>query len=139
MIFQEKYCSYYTLSTDQISVWLSLIREILGNTCIIIVGFEVIHFEINLTFLIKPFFQHDQKVKTKTYITWKELLRFFIFQHFWRAIIETNKNIFLESESRESNIPISSLHMRYKHCCKLDTDSECLESSNLVFFAAPAT
>ena len=36
--------------------------------CIVIVcqaGFEVINFEINLVFLIKPFFLNDQKLKTK--------------------------------------------------------------------------
>ena len=35
------------------------------------------NFELNLIFLIKPFFQLDQKVKTKIQISWerKELLR----------------------------------------------------------------
>ena len=34
-------------------------------------------FEINLIFLTEPVFLHDQKVMTKTYISWerKELLR----------------------------------------------------------------
>ena len=37
--------------------------------CIAIVykpGWEVMNFEVNLMFLIKPFFKHDPKVKTKT-------------------------------------------------------------------------
>ena len=29
--------------------------------------------------------------------------------------------------------------MRYKHCCKSDVDSECLQSSKLVVFIATAT
>ena len=52
VIFQEKYFSCYTLLTDQISL-------IFGNICIAVVCFPgcgVIHFEINLIFLIKPFF-----------------------------------------------------------------------------------
>ena len=49
--------------------WLLLLFEILGNMCIAIVyypGCDVMNFEINFIFLIKPFFLHDQKVKTKT-------------------------------------------------------------------------
>ena len=41
-------------------------------------GCDVINFEIiHLSFIIKPFFPHDQKVKTKIYESWerKELLR----------------------------------------------------------------
>ena len=45
-------------------VWLSLLREILSNMCIVI-GCDVINYEINLTLLIKTFFLRDQKVKTK--------------------------------------------------------------------------
>ena len=35
------------------------------------------NFEVNLIFLIKPFFLHDSKVMTKTWLSWgpKELLR----------------------------------------------------------------
>ena len=39
--------------------------------CIVIVylpSFDVINFEIDFWFLIKPFFVHDQKFKTKTQI-----------------------------------------------------------------------
>ena len=50
-------------------VWLPLLCEILGNMCIAIVckpGCDVMNFEVNLIFLIKPFFLHNQKVVTKT-------------------------------------------------------------------------
>ena len=45
-------------------IWLSLLREILSNMCIVI-GCDVINYEINLTLLIKTFFLRGQKVKTK--------------------------------------------------------------------------
>ena len=40
-------------------------------------GCDVMNFEVNLIFLINPFFLHDQKVVTKILKTWecKELLR----------------------------------------------------------------
>ena len=45
-----------------------MLREILGNMCITIVvcwsGCDVINFGINIVRRIKPFFVHDQKVKT---------------------------------------------------------------------------
>ena len=49
-------------------LWLPLIREILSNMCVVIrcePGCDVINFEINFIFLVKPFFLHTQKVKTK--------------------------------------------------------------------------
>ena len=52
--------------------WLPLPIEISGNVCIAIVchpGCDVMDFEINLIFLIEPFFLHDQKVMTKTLIS----------------------------------------------------------------------
>ena len=71
--------------------------------CIAIVcypGCDVMDCEINLIFLIEPFFLHDQKVMTKTWIPWerKELLRWnkkSISHHFLRAIIEANIFFFL--------------------------------------------
>ena len=66
MIFKEKYFSCYVLLPGQIP--MPLLREILGNICIVIVyqpGCDVINFEINLIFLIKLCFLHDQNVKTK--------------------------------------------------------------------------
>ena len=50
-------------------VWLPLLCEILGNMCIANVcepGCAVMNSEVNLTFLIKVFSLHDQKVVTKT-------------------------------------------------------------------------
>ena len=49
--------------------WLPLLRQILGNMCIAIVcypGCDVMDFEINLIFLMEPFFPLDQEVMTKT-------------------------------------------------------------------------
>ena len=64
MVFEEKYFCYVLLP-DQI---LTLLCEILGNMCIVILckpDCDLINFEINLIFLIKPLMQHDQKVTTK--------------------------------------------------------------------------
>ena len=50
---------YYTLNWPNFIALLLLLFEILVNMCFAIVcypGFDVIDFEINLTFLIKPFF-----------------------------------------------------------------------------------
>ena len=55
-------------STIPFIFWLSFLCEISGNMSIAIVyqpGCDVMNFKINLIFLIKPFFQHDQKVITK--------------------------------------------------------------------------
>ena len=56
------------------------------------------NFEINLIFLIKPFFLHDQKVMIKTWISWerKELLRWNKqhFSHIYMTFNEAN-NTFL--------------------------------------------
>ena len=78
--------------------WFTLLCEILGNIYFVIVSYrgrDVTNFEINLMFLIKPAFLHDQKVKTKMYIPEerKELLRRNknIFHHFYRTFIEANK------------------------------------------------
>ena len=64
MISEEKYLSSDILLTDKISLsGLSLLHEILGNFRIAIVcqpGCDFINFEINLIFLIKPIFLHDQ-------------------------------------------------------------------------------
>ena len=53
---------------DQVS-WLPLLCAILGNVCITIAckpGCDVMNFEVNLIFLIKPFFLHEEKVLIKT-------------------------------------------------------------------------
>ena len=62
----------HSINWPNLLVWLPLLGEILGNMCIVIVcwpGCAVINFEINLMFLIKPFFLHDPKVKTKIWRT----------------------------------------------------------------------
>ena len=69
IIFQQKCSSCYILLTNYFIVQLPLLLEILGNMCFAIVsepGCDVIDFEINLIFLMEPFFLHDQKVMTKT-------------------------------------------------------------------------
>ena len=58
----------YSINWLNFIVWLPLIRDILGNICIVIICepcWDVMKFEANLIFLIKPFFLYDQKVKTK--------------------------------------------------------------------------
>ena len=70
IIFKEKYFSGYILLTDPIplSACLYFIRYIgqyVYCNCLL-TRLDVINFEINLLFLIKPFSLHDQKVKTKS-------------------------------------------------------------------------
>ena len=70
IIFEKKiFFLIYSINWLSSIAWMSLLREILGNMCTAIVcspGFDVMNFEINLNILIKQFFQHDQKVITKT-------------------------------------------------------------------------
>ena len=50
------------------TVWLPLLLEIFGNMCITIVSepvWDVIEFEINLIFLIKPFRYITKKLRQK--------------------------------------------------------------------------
>ena len=59
----------YSIYRPNFVAWLPLLLKILSNTCIAIVcysGCDVMDFEINLIFLIEPFFLHDEKVMTKT-------------------------------------------------------------------------
>ena len=59
----------YSINCPNFIVWLPLLLEILSNMCIAIIcypGCDVMDFEINLIFLIEPFFLHDKKVMTKT-------------------------------------------------------------------------
>ena len=58
----------YYINWPNFFAWLPLVLEILGNMFIAIVcypGCDVMNFEINLIFLIEPFFLHDQKVLNK--------------------------------------------------------------------------
>ena len=70
----------YSINWPNFIVWLFLLFEILGNMCIAIVckpGCDAMSFEVNLIFLIKPFFLHDKKVMIKILISseQKELLK----------------------------------------------------------------
>ena len=61
----------YSINWPNFIVWLLLLCEILGNMSIAIVfkpGWDVMNFENNLIFLIKPFFLHDKNVMTKTFL-----------------------------------------------------------------------
>ena len=78
--FFEKNFSCYSLLTDQISVRLSLLLDILGNMCIAVVCFPccgVIIFWNWSDLSNQAIFLHDRKVKAKSWISWewKELLR----------------------------------------------------------------
>ena len=67
IIFQEKCLSCYILLTEQIA-WLSLLLDILLNKFIAVFSFpvrDVINFEINLIFLINPFFYMTKKLRQK--------------------------------------------------------------------------
>ena len=62
----------YSINSPNFIVWFPLLLEIFDNICIAVVcypGYDVIDFEINLIFLIEPFFLHGQKVMTKTLIS----------------------------------------------------------------------
>ena len=59
----------YSINWSNFIVSLPLLRQILYSICFAVVrlpGYDIINFEINLIFLIKPFSLHDQKVITKT-------------------------------------------------------------------------
>ena len=69
-------------------------------------GCDVLNFEIEVIFLIKPFFLHDQKVKPKfKYLENERSLKSkedeikSILHDFKRAFIKANNNFFLEGES----------------------------------------
>ena len=68
MTFQEKcFSCYYILLTDQISLSCCLVK-LLGNMCIAIVYFprcDVINYEINVIFSIRPFFYIIKKSRQK--------------------------------------------------------------------------
>ena len=81
----------YSLNWLNFIAWLSLLLKIFGNTCITIVclpGCDIINFEINLIFLIKPFCYNAKKARQKLkYLEneksfWGEIS---IFHHFWRV------------------------------------------------------
>ena len=70
----------YFINLPNFIVWLPLLLEILDNMCIVLIcflAFDVKNVEINLNFVIKPFFYITKKVRTKikTFYERKELLR----------------------------------------------------------------
>ena len=58
---KKTFLMLYSLNWPNFIAWRPLCREILGNICIVI----VINFEINLLFLIKPFFYMTKKSRQK--------------------------------------------------------------------------
>ena len=85
-IWRKTFLLLPSITWPNLIAWLPLLHEILDNMYIVIVcwpGCGKINFEINLIFLIKQFFIHDQKVKTKNWINWEQkgLLRWII-KHF---------------------------------------------------------
>ena len=78
--WRKMFLLLYSNNWPNFIVWLRLLCEILGNMCIGIAckpGSDVMNFDVHLIFLIKLFFLHEQKVVTKTSISWerKEILR----------------------------------------------------------------
>ena len=96
----------YSINWPYFIVWLPFLCEVLGNMCIVIVskpGWDVMNFEVNLIFLIKHSFLHDQKVLTKGLISWE---RKSICHHFYRAFNQVNNTIFFgwwESDFKRLN------------------------------------
>ena len=116
MAFEEKYfCRYISLiDQTELSSCVYLVRYCIVIICI--QGCDVINFEINLKFLIKPFCLHNQKVKTTISLSWerKELLRWnkkHISSFYLRAFIET-KQIFLVGESLFSVFLLWNIHIK---------------------------
>ena len=67
MTVEEKYFLLHSANWPNFIICLSLLREQLSKMCIVVYqpGCNVIHFEINLLFLIKPFFLYGQKFIAK--------------------------------------------------------------------------
>ena len=93
------------INWSNFTVWLPLLLEKLGNICIVIICFQVwdaANFEINHSFLIKPFPYVTKKVRIKIQISsdQKELFRRNKkhFSQFLKALTETNKTNFFEKK-----------------------------------------
>ena len=68
-IWKNIFFLLYTINWRSFIVCFFLLREILGRMCIVLVCWpdcDVMKFEVNIIFLVKPFFQQSQKVVTKT-------------------------------------------------------------------------
>ena len=71
---RKNFLTLYYLNLPNLIFWSPLLLEILDNMWNVIVyfpGCDAINFEINLIFLIKPFFIHGYKVMTKILISWE--------------------------------------------------------------------
>ena len=70
VIFKEKkFLTLYFINWPNFIAWLSLPLKKLGDTCVAVICFsvcDVIDFEINLSFLIKPFFSITKKPEQKS-------------------------------------------------------------------------
>ena len=114
MISEKKHFSSYILLAEQISLpgWLPLLCEILGNMFTVIVcwpGWDVINFEINLVFLIKPFFLHDQKFKANNC----HILRTEGFKMKWKAFFTIFKGPLLKQiKNLEDESPSLNSHKK---------------------------
>ena len=84
--FSRKMCPMlHTFNLPNFIIWMPLLLEILGSMCIVIVFLpdcDVINFEINFIFLIKPFFYMTKKSRQNLNIL-REKRAFF--HHFERA------------------------------------------------------
>ena len=67
LILKENYFTIFSINWQNFIAWLPSLLEILGNMCSAIICFpvyDVISFEINLSFLIKPLKSQDKNVNT---------------------------------------------------------------------------
>ena len=64
MVFEKTLFLLYSINWPEFIFWLSLICIVLDNIGIVIVFNQVVKI-CKLTFLIKQFFLHDQKIKTE--------------------------------------------------------------------------
>ena len=73
-LWREKF--FTLLNEPNFFVWLPLLLEISGNTCIAIIRFpfdDAINSETNLNFVIKPFSSMTKTIKTKITLEQQEL------------------------------------------------------------------
>ena len=84
--FSRKMCPMlHTFNLPNFIIWMPLLLEILGSMCIVIVCLpdcDVINFEINLIFLIKPFFYMTKKSRQNLNILRKKRA---FFSSFWKG------------------------------------------------------
>ena len=95
--WRKRFLLLYCMTWPNIIVWLPLLREILGNMCIVIVcwpGCDAINVEINLIFLIKLFSAWPKRqgknlniLKTKELLRWnKEHFPLFLKDFHWSKL-----------------------------------------------------